>query len=155
STLVPPFEPHPWLRGAHAQTIAGRYWGVTRKPLRATTHLIDLEDGDRLAVLVSVPPGWSSARPTAMLVHGLAGSSEASYVVRVAFRLVQLGVRVVRVNLRGAGVGFGLARGIYHAGCSEDLRAVVAWLEGRSDASPLAAIGFSLGANLVLKLAVE
>jgi len=90
-----------------------------------------------------------------MLVHGLAGCAEASYVVRLGLRLVRMGIRVVRVNLRGAGRGFGLARGIYHAGRSDDLRAVVDWLWSREDRSPIAAVGFSLGANLVLKLAAE
>src|SRR5262249_1565485 len=50
---------------------------------------------------------------------------------------------------------FGLARGIYHAGRSDDLRTVVEWIRGRDDRSPIAAVGFSLGANLVLKLAAE
>jgi predicted alpha/beta-fold hydrolase len=59
------------------------------------------------------------------------------------------------VNLRGSGRGFGLARGIYHAGRSDDLREVVAWINRRDTDSPVAAVGFSLGANLVLKLAVE
>jgi predicted alpha/beta-fold hydrolase len=59
------------------------------------------------------------------------------------------------MNLRGAGNGFGLARGIYHAGRSDDLRAVVSWLAGRAPGSPVGLVGFSLGANLVLKLAGE
>jgi predicted alpha/beta-fold hydrolase len=62
---------------------------------------------------------------------------------------------VVRINLRGAGAGFGLARGIYHAGRSDDLRKVALWVGERNPGSPLALIGFSLGANLVLKLASE
>ncbi len=154
---VPVFDPHPWLRGRHRQTIVGRYWGGARQRLAATTHPITLPDGDRLVVLESVPVGWHAARPTALLVHGLAGSAEASYVVRVGRRLLRQGVRVVRINLRGAGSGFGLARGIYHAGRSEDLREVVTWLQSRTEGarSPIALIGFSLGANLVLKLAAE
>jgi predicted alpha/beta-fold hydrolase len=95
------------------------------------------------------------APPTAVLVHGLAGCAEASYMVRLGVRLVRLGIRVVRVNLRGSGAGFGLARGIYHAGRSEDLRAVLDWLNPRLGAAPIALVGFSLGANLVLKLAAE
>jgi uncharacterized protein len=73
----------------------------------------------------------------------------------VALRLVRLGIRVVRMNLRGAGSGFGLARGIYHAGRSEDLRSVIEWLSRRAPGSPIALVGFSLGANLALKLAAE
>jgi predicted alpha/beta-fold hydrolase len=152
---LPPFEPHPWIRGAHAQTIVGRYWPSPRARLAATPHEVALPDGDRLLVLESAPPGWASPRPTAVLVHGLAGCAEASYVVRLGVRLAGRGIRVVRVNLRNSGRGFGLARGIYHAGRSDDLRAVLAWLKGRDGAVPIALIGFSLGGNLVLKLAAE
>ena len=62
---------------------------------------------------------------------------------------------MVRMNLRGAGAGFGLARGIYHAGRTEDVREVVQWLARRAPSSPIALAGFSLGANLALKLAAE
>jgi predicted alpha/beta-fold hydrolase len=154
-TAVPPFEPHPLVRGGHSQTIMGRYLGGYGKRLAATSHEVGLADGDRLVVLESVPAGWQSPMPAAVLVHGLAGSADASYVVRVARRLLRQGIRVVRVNLRGAGSGFGLARGIYHAGRSDDLREVVNWLEARLPNSPIGLIGFSLGANLVLKLAAE
>ncbi len=154
---LPPFDPPAWLRSGHVQTIAGRYWPLQRSSLAAAArpHEIVLPDGDRLMVLESTPPGWQGTRPTAMLVHGLAGCAEAPYVVRMAARLLELGIRVMRVNLRGSGRGFGLARGIYHAGRSDDLHEVVAWLRRREPDSPVAAVGFSLGANLVLKLAVE
>ena len=59
------------------------------------------------------------------------------------------------MNLREPGSGFGLARGIYHAGRSDDLRQVVAWLAGGPLARRSPWSGFSLGANLVLKLAAE
>jgi predicted alpha/beta-fold hydrolase len=143
------------LKGGHAQTIVGRYCGASRERLEATSHEVVLPDSDRLVVLESVPPGWQSSGPIAILVHGLAGSADASYVVRVGRRLLRQGIRVVRINLRGAGSGFGLARGIYHAGRSDDLREVVNWLEARHPGSPVGLIGFSLGANLVLKLAAE
>jgi predicted alpha/beta-fold hydrolase len=90
-----------------------------------------------------------------MLLHGLASTADAPYVARLARRLDDLGVRVVRMNLRGAGPGFGLARGFYHAGRTEDVRATVDWLAGRAPGSPIAVAGFSLGANLALKLAAE
>jgi uncharacterized protein len=152
---VPPFEPHPWFRGKHGQTILGRYWGSLVLPIPATRAEIALPDGDRLVVLDSAPRAWKAPRAAAVIVHGLAGDSEAPYVVRLARRLLQSGIRVIRVNLRGAGAGFGLARRIYHAGRSDDLRHVMNWAGARLEGSPIGLVGFSLGANLVLKLAAE
>jgi uncharacterized protein len=152
---IPAFEPHPLVKGGHAQTIVGRYLGGERKWLASTSHIIDLPDGDRLLALETIPAGWCAEHPVALVVHGLAGCAQASYVVRLSRRLLGQGIRVVRINLRGAGDGFGLARGIYHAGRSDDLRVVVEWLIDRVAGAPIALVGFSLGANLVLKLATE
>ncbi len=152
---VPRFEPPGWLRGGHAQTIVGRYWPNPRPHPPATSHELTLPDGDRLLLLESTPAGWNPSDPSAMLVHGLAGCSGSAYVVRLADRLIRSGIRVIRVNLRGAGRSFGMSRGIYHAGRSDDLRAVADWMRARHPDSPVAAVGFSLGANLVLRLAME
>ena len=152
---VPPFEPHHWIRGPHLQTIAGRFWPWPRHRLPSTYAEVDLGDGDRTSVLDAVPAGWSEGDPAAILVHGLGGCARSSYVVRVGKRLVDLGVRVVRMNLRGAGSAFGLSRSFYHSGKTEDLRCVAAWLASRAPGSPIALVGFSLGGNLVLKLCAE
>jgi predicted alpha/beta-fold hydrolase len=152
---VPAFEPHPLFRSGHLQTIAARYLPGHRVRLPAVPHLLEAGQGDRLSVWESVPASWTAGRPVAVLVHGLAGCARSPYVVRVAFRLWRLGVCVVRMDLRGAGAGFGLARGFYHAGRTEDLRRVAEWLAARAPGSPIALVGFSLGANLVLKLAAE
>src|SRR5207248_5558837 len=111
---VPEFEPHPLLRGGHVQTIAGRYLPGRWARLPSTHHEIEIGGGDRLSVFESIPPSWETGGPAALLIHGLAGCARAPYVVRVAVRLARLGVRVVRMNLRGAGAGFGMARGSYH-----------------------------------------
>jgi uncharacterized protein len=152
---APSFEPHLWVKGGHAQTIAGWLLGGGRLDLGVEALTIDLGDGDRLRVLESTPSGWRVGDPAAVLVHGLAGSAGAPYLIRFANRLHVMGVRVVRMNLRGAGEGFGLARRIYHAGRSGDVRTVVEWLADRAPGSPIAVAGFSLGASLALKLAAE
>ncbi len=152
---VPLFVPHPCVRNGHLQTIAGRYLRGPRIRLPAVYHEIEVEGGDRLTLLDSIPAEWTPGRPQVLMVHGLGGCARSPYVVRVAARLVRMGIRVVRMNLRGAGSGFGLARGTYHAGRTADLRSVAEWMNRRGEGSPLALIGFSLGANLVLKLASE
>ena len=155
SLQVPPFVPHPFAPDGHSQTIVARYLPGPSLRLDSVYHEIEVDHGDRLTVLETMPRSWTEGKPQALIVHGLGGCARSPYVVRVASRLSRLGIRVVRMNLRGAGSGFGLARGIYHAGKTGDLRSVVEWMNLRAQGSPLALIGFSLGANLVLKLAAE
>jgi predicted alpha/beta-fold hydrolase len=59
------------------------------------------------------------------------------------------------MNMRGCGSGDGLARQPYHSGRSHDVLAVLADLRHLAPQSPVTAIGFSLGGNLLLKLAGE
>jgi predicted alpha/beta-fold hydrolase len=153
--VIPPFEPHPWIKGPHLQTLVGRFWPSPGNRLPSTYAEVDLGDGARVSVLDSIPEGWSDGDPSAILVHGLGGCARSPYVVRVGKRIAAQGIRVVRMNLRGAGSGFGLARSFYHSGKSEDLRAVAGWLAARAPGSPIALVGFSLGGNIVLKLAAE
>jgi predicted alpha/beta-fold hydrolase len=91
----------------------------------------------------------------ALLVHGLGGDAGGIELVRLGSRLVGLGVRVVRINLRGAGPGFGLARTLYSGASMGEVRAVADWMAREGDGSPLALVRFSLGAALVLNLAAD
>src|SRR5207244_813692 len=63
--------------------------------------------------------------------------------------------RAVRLDLRGAGSGFALARGCYNAGSSDDVRAAAAAVHRLAPQAPLWLAGVSLGGNVVLKLAGE
>lgn len=153
--VIPAFEPHPLLWNGHLQTIVSRYLPGPRVRLRSTYHEVDILDGNRLSVLESVPDSWRLGDPAVVLVHGLAGDVRSPYLARVGLKLHNLGVRVVRMNMRGAGAGYGISKSYYHGGRSEDPRAIVEWLVERAPGSPVAAVGFSLGGNLVLKMAAE
>jgi predicted alpha/beta-fold hydrolase len=74
---------------------------------------------------------------------------------RLARKLWRRGVRAVRMNMRGCGSGQGLARYPYHSGRSADVLAVLDDLRRTCPQSPTTLIGFSLGGNIVLKLAGE
>jgi predicted alpha/beta-fold hydrolase len=76
-------------------------------------------------------------------------------MLRLARKLWHCGVQVVCLNLRGCGSGKGLARQPYHSGRSEDVLAVLDDLRQVTPHSPMALLGFSLGGNIVLKLAGE
>lgn len=155
TSAIPPFVPLPWLVGGHAQTIAGAYWPLRLPVERTVQCVVPLSDGDALMIHDDCPASWQAGDPIVVLVHGLAGSHQSPYVRRLASKLVQQGLRAVRLDLRGAGAGLPLARLPYHSGRSDDVRAVVEFLSNHSPGSPVIVVGFSLGGNIVLKFLGE
>lgn len=149
------FRPLPLLSNPHVQTLLGTClpdWPV-RMP--AVERTVTLPDGDRLIVQDSHATDWRDGDPIALLVHGLSGSHASGYMRRLARLLMPQRVRVIRFDLRGSGRGLALARQSYHAGCSGDIRATALDLHHEAPRSPIFLIGFSLGGNIVLKLAGE
>lgn len=117
--------------------------------------LVDIGNEDQLSCEVSTPEGWQPGDPTVVLVHGLGGCHTSPYMVRMARKIFQKGFRAVRVNLRGSGSGKGLSKLPYSAGTSFDILRVLEKLKTAAPKSNLTVIGFSLGGNIVLKLAGE
>lgn len=86
-----------------------------------------------------------------VVVHGLGGSSQSFYALLAARAAARAGMGCLRVNLRGADRG---GDDIYHAGLSDDLRAVLASAELRG-VERIHLLGYSLGGHLVLRYASE
>jgi predicted alpha/beta-fold hydrolase len=116
---------------------------------------VEFPDGDIVALHDDCPLGWQDSDLTAFLVHGLAGTSQSGYMRRVAGKLTAKGVRVFRMDLRGCGAGSGLARLPYHPGRSQDGLWALRFASDLCPRSPMAFVGFSLGANLGLKMLGE
>jgi predicted alpha/beta-fold hydrolase len=149
------FRPLPFLSNPHVQTILGSFYRGRTRPLPVRFRTLKLADGDQLALYDSQPANWRPGGWMAILAHGLAGSHHSSYMSRLAAHLLPHGIRVVRMDLRGAGRGIALARGVYNGGCSDDVRAVANELRRWDPAARIVLAGFSLGGNIVLKLAAE
>jgi predicted alpha/beta-fold hydrolase len=150
-----PFRPLPLLGNPHVQTILGHLLAGAAPQQAAVERLLLLADGDRLVLHDFTPVGWRSGGRIAVLVHGLCGSHRSGGVRRLAVSLLRHRLRVVCLDLRGAGRGAGLARRTYHGGCSEDVRAALDEMRRLEASSPLVLVGLSLGGNIVLKLAGE
>ena len=90
-----------------------------------------------------------------MLVHGLEGSSDSRYIQGVTTRLWTAGCHVIRMNMRNCGDADELTPTLYHSGLSGDVGAVVEHYSKRYDLERVALVGYSMGGNLVLKLAGE
>jgi uncharacterized protein len=114
---------------------------------------VALDDGDQLVLHDDCPPRWQDGHPTALLVHGLCGSHQSRYLVRIASKLYSRGVRTFRVDLRGCGAGEALARTATHCGRYTDLEPPIVRIGEFAPDSPLTVCGFSLGGALTLNLA--
>ncbi len=144
------FVPARWLASGHAQTIFPFLFRRSPRPT-LTTEIWPLPDGERLAAYLL--PHWPG-RPGVVVVHGMEGSVESPYVRGLLLRLERLGWNGASFDLRSCGR---LARKelrsrtAYHAGLTADLALVVDRLRARWGAVPLAAVGYSLGGNMLLK----
>jgi predicted alpha/beta-fold hydrolase len=151
-----PFHPHPLFRGAHAQTLAGYAW-PRRFRLRSSL------DKERLFQVAPTTRVLAHCRwqpeprnhPTIVAWHGIEGSSDSVYMLEAAEKAFRAGFNVVRMNLRNCGNTDHLTDAIYHGGLTEDLRSVVGELIERDQLNRIIMLGFSLGGNMVLKLAGE
>ncbi len=152
---MPPFYSLPGLNKGIRQTIASYYFPYNPFINNSKQHVITLDDGDKIVLVENTPKQLSVSQRSILLVHGLTGSHQSRYLIRATKYFNEQGYRVLRMNLRGCGAGVGLAKHLYHSGRSEDTRAVLQWMAQTFPQSPVTLIGFSLGANIVLKMAGE
>ncbi|HXZ30919.1 MAG TPA: alpha/beta fold hydrolase [Terriglobales bacterium] len=148
------FVPRRIFRGSHVQTLASFF--LPRRidlPLPEERY-IEVEPG----VCVLCQCHWQPNRQNALtviIVHGLEGSSESQYMLGLTAKGLAAGMNVVRMNQRNCGGTDGLSPTLYHSGRSQDVAAVAQNLVDQDRVSRFALAGFSMGGNLVLKLAGE
>lgn len=149
-----PFRARRLLRGGHRQTLANFFFLRRLRLPPAEERFVEVEPG----IPVLCHCHWQSDRSTPLtllVVHGLEGSSESGYAVGLAAKGLAAGMNVVRMNQRNCGGTNHLAPTLYHSGRSQDVARVAQELVERDKIRRFALVGFSMGGNLVLKLAGE
>ena len=152
------FVPRRGLRNGHLQTLVGNYFPrpIFRVVSQPEIVEVDPSDGSRVLCHCSwQPESVRSATLTIVLVHGLEGSSDSQYIQGLAARAWDAGCNVIRMNMRNCGDTDHLTPTLYHSGLSGDVGAVVEHFTKIHDLKRVALVGYSMGGNLVLKLAGE
>jgi predicted alpha/beta-fold hydrolase len=152
------FRPRRGLSNGHLQTIVGNFYPRPAFPCQSTSETVVVDPADGSRVLchcdwqpLPVRPG----RLTVLLVHGLEGSSDSRYIKGIAGRAWRLGCNVIRMNMRNCGDTDELTPTLYHSGLSGDVGAVIRHYSRLHGLERVALLGYSMGGNLVLKLAGE
>ncbi len=147
-----PFQPPSWIRGPHAQTLAGKFLRPSGDhPLRRVRF--DLPDGDFVDLDVGADP--LGGAPVVLVLHGLEGSTRRNYMMNAYRALHARGLQPIGLNFRGCSGEPNRLPGAYHSGDTADVRAVLAWIRLQFPDRRLGLLGFSLGGNVLLKLLGE
>jgi len=140
------FKPAWWLGSPHLQTL----WPVffkNRHVLDLLSEQVELDDGDFIDLC------WSKkdSEKTILILHGLEGDINSHYINGIIHQLERAGCRPVLMHFRGCSGRINRLARAYHSGETGDLAYIVEHLRKVTGRYPYAAIGYSLGGNVLLK----
>lgn len=144
---VPGFRSPAWCINSHVHTIARSFFGDTDPPYQERVE-IPTPDDDFLELDII---RRQQDRPVIALFHGLEGSTDRYYMVELAKALDESGLSVVAVNFRSCGSRMNRRPRFYHSGETQDYQTVFRWIRNEFPEQRIGAVGFSLGANALLK----
>ncbi len=139
------YQPSVIYRSGHLNTVLSHYQR-SRTKVDFHRHRLQTPDEDFL----DIDSILQQSKKLIVLLHGLEGSSESSYIQTFCAALSQTGLYDIRVlNYRGCSGEPNLQLQMYHSGATEDLDTLFSYYQ--HDYEDIYAIGFSLGGNLILK----
>jgi len=153
-----PFRPQPWASSPHIQTIFGslkmRVWGKNEMTDVSQEVIVDAGSGVRLLGYHS-RQHMQQAKGLIILLHGWEGSSDSTYILSTGRFFYRRGYDVFRLNLRDHGKSHHLNRGLFHGALIEETHHAVENISRLLPAGPCYLIGFSLGGNFALRIALR
>jgi predicted alpha/beta-fold hydrolase len=151
------FSPPILLRNPHLQTV------LSSNKLRLINRLavtklgqkkiVDAGNGVRLSGILSSPQ--HPTKGMVILLHGWEGSANSTYCIRTAEALIKHGYKVFRLNLRDHGNSHHLNQGLFYASLIEEVYHSVAKAADMAGEWPVYIVGFSLGGNFALRVALR
>jgi predicted alpha/beta-fold hydrolase len=152
---IPEFVPHRWLGNGHAMTIAAAFVPRKFRLPTAEQRLFRVDPYSQLLGLCHWQVGRLKQTPVLVTLHGLEGSADSNYMQGIAEKAYHCGFHVVRLNQRNCGGTEKLTPTLYNSGMSGDYRAVLEELAGVDGFERVFFAGYSMGGNLVTKMAGE
>lgn len=141
------FRPALWAPSGLLQTLSGMRASRALPQLRSETWITPDDDELQIHFVDGAPP----TAPLVLVLHGLEGSRHSPYVAVAAGHAAAHGFQFAVLEFRSCSGVLNRARRTYHSGETGDLAFVVARLSAQAPERPLLPLGFSLGANVLLK----
>jgi predicted alpha/beta-fold hydrolase len=148
------FKPAFGLGNSHVQTV---YSSLFRKALNLnfSKKIFSLIDGDFLECYWHETSVKKTNAPIVILFHGLAGSYKSPYIQGVVNELSKNGFNSVLMHFRGCTGNDNKYPRSYHSGDTGDALEFIRSVKVEFKESKVYAVGYSLGANMLLKLLGE
>ena len=148
-----------WLPGGHAQTIypllikpgERAYWRERWETPDGDFIDLDWNEVGAGTRAATASPTALGARPLVVLFHGLEGSSNSHYALSLMRELSIVGWPGVVAHFRGCSGEANRLPRAYHSGDSDEIDWILRRLKHDHPASPICAVGVSLGGNALLK----
>jgi uncharacterized protein len=153
-----PFRPAVWAKSPHLQTIFGslkmRVWGKNEMTDVSQEVIVNAGAGVRLLGYYSQQLARQS-KGLIILLHGWEGSSDSTYILSTGRFFYRQGYDIFRLNLRDHGESHHLNRGLFHGALIEETHLAAEKVSRLLPAGPCYLIGFSLGGNFALRIALR
>jgi uncharacterized protein len=152
------FKPAPWATNPHVQTVFGsvrlRVLGKNEMTDASRETIVDAGEGVRLLGYHSHHPE-QPPRGLIVLLHGWEGSADSTYILSTGRFFYRRGYDVFRLNLRDHGRSHHLNRKLFHGALTRETAQAIAAIARLLPESSCHLIGFSLGGNFALRVALR
>jgi uncharacterized protein len=152
------FTPAVWARSPHLQTVFGslklRVFGKNEMIDVSQEMIVNAGSGVRLLGYHSRQPRRQT-KGLIILLHGWEGSADSTYILSTGRFFYQRGYDIFRLNLRDHGKSHHLNRGLFHGALIEETVQAVETISHLLPAGSCYLIGFSLGGNFALRIALR
>jgi len=150
------FSPKSFIKNQHLQSVLASAHFLTpfHRPLLSNSRDRVIETRQNSKLLASVT---SAPNPKGMfvMIHGWEGSSASAYILAAGSFFYNLGYSICRLNLRDHGQSHHLNEGLFHGALLDETFDAVNDLAGLAENLPVYLLGFSLGANFSLRIAIK